>query len=125
MTEHSRRRDVTLLTGIGVAAVAMAVWAVALVGLDVRLAAVIPHLLIGGIGAVLVLRTDARLLGWLMATSSLFVGTFTAAALFETTGSPWAGAWEAVAGMFLVPLLAALMLYPTGRPASRVITALV
>ncbi|HKJ55958.1 MAG TPA: hypothetical protein VJ978_08220 [Nitriliruptoraceae bacterium] len=50
MTEPSRRRDVTLLAGLGAAAVAMAVWAVALVGLDVRLAAVVPHLLIGGIG---------------------------------------------------------------------------
>jgi hypothetical protein len=121
----SRRRDVVLLAALAVAATATALWALATVGLDVRIAAIVPHLLIGAIGGVLVLRTEARRLGWLMASSSLFVGQFTASALYETTGATWAGACEALGGLFLLPLLAALMLYPTGRPASRLITALV
>jgi len=119
-----RHRDGLALLLLGVIGLGLAVWSVwaTLTLTDVGgvvLLPIVPHLMIGGIGAFLVLRTGARRLGWLLAGSVVFVSSWGGAATFEATGAGWAGVVEATGGAWLTLLLLAIVLYPTGRPASR------
>jgi len=122
--DDRRHRDGLAILLLGVTGLGLAGWSVwaALTLTDVGgvvLLPIVPHLMIGGIGAFLVLRTDARRLGWLLATSVIFVSTWGGTATFEATGAAWSGVVEASSGVWLSLLMLAIVLYPTGRPASR------
>ena len=122
--DDRRHRDGLAILLLGVVGLGLAGWSAwaALTLTDVGgvvLLPIVPHLMIGGIGAFLVLRTDARRLGWLLATSVIFVSTWGGTATFEATGSAWSGVVEASSGVWLSFLMLAIVLYPTGRPASR------
>lgn len=86
----------------------------------VPLLALVPHTLIYLMGAFIVLRVahEHRRMGWLLATSGVFTTSFAATPVFELTGSTVAGVVEATAGIWLLPLLLAVIVYPTGRPES-------
>jgi MFS family permease len=85
---------------------------------------VVPHTLIWMIGTFLVLRTEHRFFGWLLAGSGLFVTSFVFGPLYAETGGTLAGVGVALAGLWLWPLMHAIIVYPTGRPASLVLRAL-
>ncbi len=119
-----------LLGLLGAVVAALVAWEVGIIlggspdGLIVWLPS-IPHLVIGGIGAFLILRTDARRLGWLLALSTLFLFQFVTSSEWVATGSTWAGVGEGLGGLPLAFLTAAVILYPTGRAESRVLAVLV
>ena len=122
--------DRRLLTLLGTVVAGLVVWEVAIIvdGAPVPLvfhAASVVHLLIGCIGAFILLRTDARRIGWLLCLQTLFLATFIGTPVFMETGAAWAGAMEAVGGLPLAFLMAATILYPTGHAESRVLAVLV
>jgi hypothetical protein len=127
---RTTRTDRRLLALLGVVIAGLVVWQVAIIvdGAPVPLvfhAAAVVHLLIGGMGAFLLLRTDARRLGWLLCLQTLFLVSFIGPPVFMETGAAWAGAMEALGGLPLAFLMAATILYPTGYAESRVLAALV
>lgn len=122
--------DRCLLAVLGVVIAGLVAWEIAIIveGAPVPLsfhAAAVVHLLIGSVGAFLLLRTDAWQLGWLLSLQTLFLVGFIGPLVFMETGAPWAGAMEALGGLPLAFLMTAIILYPTGHAESRVLTALV
>jgi hypothetical protein len=71
-------------------------------------------------GAVIVLRSDVHLLGWLLVTSGATRGYLLATAAVEVAArSDALAAANAILGLTFVPVLIAILLFPSGRPPTR------
>ena len=126
-TSTATATDRRLLVLCGVLLAALAVWAVTLVPDTIPPLALVPGLsglLYACIGAFFVLRTGARLLGWLLTLQMFFIVHIICTFVFATGGATWAGVVGPLAWNFLALLTAAIILFPTGRPASGVLSAL-
>ena len=103
------------------------VWAVTLVPDTIPPLALVPGLpglLYAVIGAFLVIRTGERLIGWLLTLQMLFILNVTCTFVFAAGDATWAGVVGPLAWNFLALLTAAIIIFPTGRPASGVLSAL-
>ena len=73
-----------------------------------------------GAGAVIVLRTDVPLLGWLLVATGATVNSFSAIEAATVAGRTDAQlVWLSIIGFSPTPLLAAVVLFPTGRASTR------
>jgi hypothetical protein len=73
-----------------------------------------------GAGAVIVLRTDVPLLGWLLVATGATVNSFSAIEAATVAGRTDAQlGWVSIIGFSPTPLLAAVVLFPTGRASTR------
>lgn len=71
-------------------------------------------------GAVIVLRSDVHLLGWLLVISGATRGYLLATAEFDLAArSDGLAATNAILGLTFVPVLIAILLFPSGRPPNR------
>ena len=71
-------------------------------------------------GAVIVLRSDVRLLGWLLVISGATRGYRLATGEVEVAArSDALAAADAILGMTFVPIIIAVLLFPSGRPPNR------
>jgi len=120
--------DRRLLVVVGITFLALFAWAAALVPdtiAPIEVVMLIPGVAILCMGMFLLLRTEARLLGWLLVLQTFFILNFIGGNVYDATGATWAGALQALGWSALAFLSIAILLYPTGRPASRVLTVLI
>ncbi len=73
-----------------------------------------------GAGAIIVLRTDVPLLGWLLVAAGATINSFSAIEFVTVAGSTDAQlVWRSIVGFSPTALLAAIILFPTGRATTR------
>jgi hypothetical protein len=126
-TSTATTTDRRLLFVFWILLAGLIVWAVTLVPDTIPPLALVPGLpglLYAVIGAFLVLRTGARLIGWLLTLQMLLILNITGTFVFAAGGATWAGVVGPLAWNFLALLTAAIILFPTGRPASGVLSVL-
>jgi hypothetical protein len=71
-------------------------------------------------GAVIVLRSDVRLLGWLLVTAGATLAYFAATdAVPVAERSDALAATNAIVGLTPIPVLLVILLFPSGRPPNR------